>query len=441
MQSMNDSKDNRPLSTESYKGVRDFYPQDQRLHNYLFSQMRQTALSYGYEEIDASVLEPIELYKAKSGEEIVGEQTYRFRDRGDREVALRPEMTPSVARMVAAKQKELPLPIRWFSIPNLFRYEKPQRGRLREHWQLNADIYGDDSVYAEVEIITMAHSLLKRFGARDDDFVIKLNSRNLTSSLFDDVLELNDTTAHKLLKLFDKKAKLPPEVFDDKLSELLTDKQVEITQQYMAVGSVDKLVDAIPELADTAAVSRLKTLTHLLEKNGIGNAIFDPSLARGLDYYTGVVFEVFDTHPENSRSIFGGGRYDNLTALFGAEPIPAVGFGCGDVTLEDFLKVHELVPELTSGIDLNIIPVNDHHIPDCLTLAEELRDNGVNVRVGLSGKNIGTQIKNADGSDITYITVVGDDELESSTFAIKHLESGEEKEVSRGELAEFFSKK
>ena len=261
-------KENK-LSTEAYKGVRDFYPEDMAVQNYIFDTWRTVSEKFGYAEYGASILELAELYRQKSGDEIVSEQMYIFTDKGDREVALRPEMTPTLARMVAAKRKSLKFPLRWYSIPNLFRYERPQRGRKREHWQLNCDLLGVSGIEAEVEIISLAHAVMKEFGAKDEDFEFRLNY---------------PTGTQEALKVFISK----------------------------------------------------------LEKVGITNIKIDETLARGQTYYTGMVFEVFDTNPENHRSLFGGGRYDNLLEMFGVEPIPAVGFGMGDVTMRDFLETHKL---------------------------------------------------------------------------------------------------
>ncbi len=257
------------LDTAPYKGVQDFYPEDMAKQNYVFSVWRKVAEQFNYQEYNASLLEPAELYKEKSGEEIVNEQTFKFTDRGDREVVLRPEMTPTLARMVAARRKSLKYPLRWYSIPNLFRYEKPQKGRRREHWQLNVDILGVEGLEADVEIITLADTIMQTFGAKREDYEIRIHTMS------------------------DNK---------DDLEEVMT-----------------KLREA-----------------------GITNIKFDETFKRGQAYYTGVVFEFYDTNPDNPRSILGGGRYDNLMELFDVEHLPAVGFGAGDVTIKDFLETHGL---------------------------------------------------------------------------------------------------
>lgn len=257
------------LSTEPYRGVRDFYPEDMVVQNYIFDTWRKVVEDKGYVEYSASLLEPTEIYTEKSGAEIVNEQTFTFTDRGDRSVTLRPEMTPTLARMIAARRKSLKFPLRWYSIPNLFRYERSQRGRKREHWQLNCDLLGLSDLSADVEMVTIAYGIMKEFGATDSDFEIRLN--------------------------FPTGNKQDLEEFQKKLAE------VDIT-----------------------------------------NTKIDETLARGQAYYTGIVFELFDTHPDNNRSICGGGRYDNLLEIFDVEPVPAVGFGMGDITVRDFLETHKL---------------------------------------------------------------------------------------------------
>ncbi|PIQ91506.1 MAG: histidine--tRNA ligase [Parcubacteria group bacterium CG11_big_fil_rev_8_21_14_0_20_39_22] len=308
---------NEKLSTECYKGVRDFFPEDMAIQNYIFDTWRETAKKEGYEEYGASILEPAEIYRSKSGQEIVNEQMFTFTDRGDREVALRPEMTPTLARMVAGKRKSLKFPLRWFSIPNLFRYERPQRGRRREHWQLNCDLLGVGGIEGDIEIISLAHSVMKSFGAKDDDFLIKIGSRK---ALEDELSKrgMNDNKNRKeIAYLIDRKGKLPEEERMAKLKELGGDFEIEENEK-------------------TANIRKA------LSDKGIENTVFDPSIVRGFDYYTDMVFEVFDQSPENKRSLFGGGRYDNLLEIFDVEPVPAVGFGMGDITIRDFLETHGL---------------------------------------------------------------------------------------------------
>ncbi len=406
------------LSVESYKGVRDFYPADQAFLNYLLATYRAVAERMGYVEYHASVLEPAELYKSKGAdnEELVNEQTYTFVDRGGREVTLRPEMTPTVARMVSAKRRELGFPLRLFSIPNVFRYERPQRGRLREHWQLNVDLFGSPSLAADAEVIAVAHTLMKEFGAEDKDFVIKLGSRTFLNTLMD-TYALGDEARMRFLGLLDRRAKMPAEEFA------------------AALGEMNVPLDALS--ADTAPADVAEVL-DLLATLGIQNAVFDPSIVRGFAYYSGMVFEVFDTHPENNRALFGGGRYDNLTSLFDDEPITGVGFGMGDVTMHDFLSVRGLLPAYIPPTKLYVAVADKEMVPHALSIAADLRAQGVATAVDFGDKKLSDQIKAATKHSIPYLLVVGSNEVTSGTFVVRDLASGTEESLKRAELSAFF---
>ena len=419
--------DKSKISTESYKGVRDFYPEDLFVQNYIFKNWKKTVESFGYVQYDSSILESSELYKAKSGEEIVNEQTYTFMDRGDREVTLRPEMTPTVARMVAAKERELSFPLRWYSIPNLFRYEKPQRGRLREHWQLNVDLFGIESSLADIEIITIAYQIMKNFGAKDEDFKIKINDRRLIKKLYEK-FGLSEEISYKLSKAIDKKDKMSPALFEEALSELMGEKSTEFIS---LLESHEKLLDFLGDNAETQEMA--KTIEKLMDL-GVNNIYFDPTLMRGFDYYTGVVFEVFDTDPKNSRSVFGGGRYDDLMDIFGARKVPSVGFGAGDVTARDFMETHNLLPEYKTEIQVYICTVKDEYKTSAMALGQKLRESGVRVSVDLTDKKIGDQIKNANRQKVPNIICIGEDEVKSEIYTLKNLESGEEKKLKLEEI-------
>ncbi len=406
------------LSVEPYKGVRDFYPEDQAFYNYLLSTYRQVAERFGYVEYHASVLEPAELYKSKNAEneELVNEQTYTFVDRGGREVTLRPEMTPTVARMVAARRRELGFPLRFFSIPNVFRYERPQRGRLREHWQLNVDLFGSKSLTADTEIIAVAAEIMRAFGATPNDFEIRIGSRIFLDSLITQ-LSLSDDATKEFVALLDRRRKIPAAEFDATLAEL----------------GVPLALLSTSDTPDEVRVV-LKTLAEL----GINNAVYDPSIVRGFAYYTGVVFEVFDTHPDNNRALFGGGRYDNLTTLFDDEPIVGVGFGMGDVSMRNFLEVRGLLPVYVPPTKLYIAVAAPEDVSHALMLAQELRAQNVAIAVDFGDKKLADQIKAATKHHIPYLLVVGENEITSGTFAVRDLATGKETPLSRTELASFF---
>lgn len=429
---------NNKLSTDPYKGVRDFYPEDMRVLNYIFGVWRKTLESFGYEEYNASILEPTELYHAKSGEEIINEQTYTFTDRGGRSVTLRPEMTPTVARMVAARKRELAYPLRWYSMPNLFRYERPQKGRGREHFQLNADIFGVDSSKAEIEMIEIASSLMKNFGIRENDFEIRISSRKLINAIMADWYELDEEKSRRLQKLIDKKNKIASEEFTAQAREIAGDafaffsfdKDSEVYEEAMALESI------------RTAKEELDKVINELHGRGIRNVIFDSELIRGFDYYTGIIFEIFDRHPDNNRALFGGGRYDELLSLFGGESLPACGFGMGDMTIKDALETYGLIPEKTSysTAALSLLCMNEEAQSYAAELAAHLRKDGVNVAVNFSGKKIGDQIKHAEKTGIPYVIVIGEDEMETGTYSIKELKTGEEKKVQKEDIAHIINK-
>jgi histidyl-tRNA synthetase len=344
------------LSSQPYKGTRDYYPADKRVQNYIFSTWRSVVESHGYEEYGAPLIEPLEVYTAKSGQELASEQTYSFTDRGGRIVAIRPEMTPSISRMVAARRQELGYPARLYSIANFMRYERPQRGREREFWQLNADLFGVEGALAEAEMISLAYELVTAFGATDQMFSIRINNRKLINFMMAHYLELDAIQAELMIKLFDKKSKISHEEFRDQAIEIFGEQKASEGLQKIATLLHAKNMGDLPEeLASSSAVAEVQKLFTQLDQAGIKNALFDITLMRGLDYYTGTVFEVFDTHPENNRSMFGGGRYDGLVGLFGADSVPTVGMAPGATTFQNFLEAHQLLPELTSTTEVGVV--------------------------------------------------------------------------------------
>lgn len=419
------------LSTQPYKGARDFYPEDKRIQKYMFNVMRRSIEKFGYEEYDAPILESIELYKAKTGAEIVNEQTYVFKDRGGREVVIRPEMTPTVSRMVAARRQELPYPLRWYSIPNLWRYERPQRGRLREHWQLNVDIFGLKGIEAEHEIIGAADSIMKNFGAKRSMYTIRLNSRKLMDYLLLGYFGLDSVQSQTISKLIDRMHKLPYAEFVAEVDAIMTPTQREtgITEKLLELLKAQALKDLPDEVQQHTSALELSNLLNMLTDSGITNALFDITIMRGFDYYTDIVFEMFDTDPDNNRAMFGGGRYDGLVGLFGVDPIPTVGFGWGDVTLANFLVAHELMPKLKPATELYAILVGAVYKPAQKVIAA-LREEGLTIAVDSTSRKIASQIKNADKLSIPYILFIGEKELQEGRFNLKNLMSGEEQTLS-----------
>lgn len=419
------------LSTQPYKGARDFYPEDKRLQKFMFGKMREVCERFGYEEYDAPILEPTELFASKTSDEIVNEQTYTFIDRGDRSVTIRTEMTPSVSRMVAGRRQELAYPVRWYSIPNLWRYERPQRGRLREFWQLNVDVFGLSGLEAEHEMILVADGIMKSFGATHDMYAVKLNSRKLINALMEDVLGLDATQAPTMIRLIDRMHKMDYGEFAGQVEGLFNpsqrDKgQADLLLDFLKTEDLETLPD---QLKGIEAVTELKQLVKLLEASGVTNIAFDPSLMRGFDYYTDVVFEVFDNNPDNNRSMFGGGRYDGLVGLFGVEPVPTVGFGMGDVTLQNFLETHKLLPPQRSETDVYVVLIGDVYEKAQKPIAA-LREMGLSVAVDSTGRKPDKQIKTALKKDVHYVLFIGEKELTEDQYPIKNLHSGVEEKHS-----------
>lgn len=415
------------LSPQPYKGTRDWYPEDKAVQNYIFSTWKKTVEQFGFKEYGAPLLEPLEVYAAKSGDELAGEQTYAFTDRGDRTVAIRPEMTPTVSRMVAARRQELPYPARLYSIANFMRYERPQRGREREFWQLNVDTFGADDVAAEAETLLLADEIMKAFGASTNMYEIRVNSRELIEEMTRQYLGLDEVQAGRLVRLIDRKNKLPAEVFVASVREILeTDEKV---ARLEAVFSADS-IETLPEgLADGAAAGRVRELFAMLSSLGVSSARFDVTLMRGLDYYTGTVFEVFDVDPENNRSLFGGGRYDGLVGMFGVEPVSAVGFAPGLTTTELFLRSHNLLPDLRATVDMYVASVGDTAL-QTLQLAVTLRSRGMSVETDTTGRKFDKLIKMAEKKGATEIVFVGANEIESGEYKAKNLTTGEERQVA-----------
>ena len=370
------------ISKKPYKGCRDLFPTQKRVQNYMFEKMKRSALSFGYEPYDGPMLEEVELYRAKSGQELINDQIYSFEDRGGREVAIRPEMTPTVARMVAQTHREIPKPIRWYSIPNLMRYERPQRGRLREHWQFNVDIFGPESIYNEIEILQVVKNLFNSFGANDNHFEILFNNRKFIDHFFETTLSLNKDQSYDLYKLIDRSKKLPPEKFNNQLDELnLSDESKKLFLEYLQLNSIDQFIAFSKSTSFPSKSWDIEAFLKTADSAGIKSYLtFDPSIVRGLDYYTGLVFEVFDKHPDNRRALCGGGAYAGLMKIFNEEQLPGVGFGLGDVTLKDFLESHSLLPDLESNIyDLFLGTEDPEAELLVLNLANKLRKNSLTV--------------------------------------------------------------
>ncbi|MBQ5633585.1 MAG: histidine--tRNA ligase [Clostridia bacterium] len=426
------------ISTQPYKGTRDFYPDDMRLRNWFFGKIRSALELASYEEYNGPMLESLDMYIAKSGEEIATKQTYNFADRGGRMVAIRPEMTPSVARIVAAKLGELNYPLKWFSIPNMYRYERPQHGRLREFWQLNVDIFGCDTYEADLDVIESAISVMRSFGADETMFKVRINNRRFFNDVIAAVCNTDAEGAKKVSKVVDRKGKVERESYEKDLFELglNSDQIAKIDALYTM--NVHEATSLCP---DSVGSQELVSLFEMLERTGLDKyCVFDFGIIRGLDYYTGTVFEVFDEAPENNRAMFGGGRYDNLVGMFAKNAkISGVGYGMGDVTLEDFLRTHDLIPDIyKSGVKVLVTRFDDVPYEKYLELAQSLRELGVTASVYVGSKKFGKQIDYAVKGHYSHVLIMGASEAESGTVKVKNLETREESTLALGELAGFF---
>lgn len=421
--------DKEPLSTEPYKGVHDYYPEDWATVLSVFDTIRGVLRTYGFEEYQASPLERAELYESKTSEEIVSQQTYTFTDRGDRRVTLRPEMTPTLARMIAARRREIPFPARWFSIGNRFRYERPQKGRSREFYQTDVDIVGQGDARAEGEVVVVASAILRAFGATNNDFVIRVNSRALVNQAGAS-LGLTQEEVTSYLSLVDRKDKISPEEFE----------QERAVYRRNGMDPLE-LIEARRDAATDAEYTKILDLIAAWEARGMTNVVFDPTIARGFLYYTGLIFEVFDTNTENPRALLGGGRYDGLVALFGGEQIPAVGFAIGMETLIDFLTTHNLLPRASSAPTLYIGIPGESDQAAAQAYADELRERGLSVIVHSTGKSLGDQVKDALRRGIPYFVAYGENEKREQKVRVKTLAENKEEEVASDALVEYLRAK
>lgn len=398
-----------------------------RLRNWLFDNFTIASLSHGFEEYDAPVLEHEELYTRKQGEEIT-KQLYNFQDKGNRDVSLRPEMTPSLARMVMAKAGSLPMPIKWFSIPQCWRYERTQRGRGREHYQWNVDIWGTTEISADAELISVLVTFFEEVGLTSGDIVIKISSRKVLEEVLGNLGVKGDQFAQTCI-IVDKMGKLPSEIIEEQLSEL--GHSSEVVSSIQSVLGIKDMKSLKKSLEDkSAAVSELNTLFDLIDSYGMSDWVeFDASIVRGLAYYTGSVFEAHDREGK-FRAICGGGRYDNLLSTLGGKDLPATGFGFGDMVIMELLSEKGLVPELISGVDDIVLPLNQDLRGVAVKVASSLRSSDRTVDLVLDDKKIKWAFKHAERTGARRLVLIAPDEWSRKMVKVKDLETGEESEVS-----------
>ena len=417
--------------TQGVRGTRDFYPDDMRLRNWLFDNFINASLLHGFEEYDAPILEREELYTRKQGEEIT-QQLYNFQDKGDRKVALRPEMTPSLARMVMARAGGLPMPIKWFSIPQCWRYERTQRGRGREHYQWNVDIWGTTEISADAELISVIVTFFEGVGLTSEDIVIRISSRKVLEEVLGSLDIEGDVFAQTCI-IVDKMDKLSSEVIEEQLSKLgHTSDVITTIQSVLGIKEMSGLKKALK--AESLAVSELKSLFDEIDSYGISEWVeFDASIVRGLAYYTGSVFEAHDRKGK-FRAICGGGRYDKLISTLGGKDLPATGFGFGDMVIMELLAEKDLVPMLVSGIDDIVISLNPDLRNVAVRVAASLRNSDRTVDLVLEDKKMKWAFKHAERIGAKRLVLIAPDEWSRKKIKVKDLETGEESEISLDDI-------
>lgn len=423
------------LELQPVKGTRDFYPEQMRLRNWLFDAWRRNAEQAGFEEYDTCVLEHEDLYIRKAGDEIT-QQLYNFEDKGGRRLSLRPEMTPSLARMILQHQKALTFPLKWFSIPQCFRYERMTKGRRREHFQWNADLIGESGPSAEAEILLLLISTFEDLGLGAEDIRIFLNDRRILNTILGQ-LEVPEETHDAVLVVLDKRDKISSEALAQLLAEQgLQVSQIEALQQFMELRSLEELE---ARLQNPQVLSPLTSVLELVEEAGFPDYLqFDISIVRGLSYYTGTVFEV--NSPEKAhRAICGGGRYDSLLSTYGGETIPAVGFGFGDVVILDVLEAQDKLPQQRQKLDCMILPFSAEQTGVALRLATDLRRQGLRVSCNLALKKMKKALQQADDSGARYALLLFPEELERGEVVLRDMASREQRSVLQSSLPELLT--
>ena len=417
------------LDTAPYRGTKDLFPERERVRQYIFNMWREVSASYGYEEYSGPLVEPLQLYASKSSEEIVSQQLYRFEDKSGREIAIRPEMTPTVARMVAATRGKYQPPIRWFCIETCMRYERPQRGRLRQFDQFNLDILGGEAFGSDFEALSTIPDMLFRLGAKEGAFKVKLNHRVFVEKYLGSKLSVGTKNLPEVLRLIDAFPKMSEEDFTKKTTELgLSSDDVDVLK-HMMKSSHTELSQAVD-----GEIEELNYLSKIIDDlNALwGKEVFefDAAIMRGFDYYTGIIFEVVDCSPKNNRALFGGGRYDNLVEAFGCEALSGVGYGVSEVSIYNFLDVHGLLEEMPKPVDVVASCIHDDSGEALLSqVLKDFRLSGLNCERVLGANKIKKALKMSGRLGAKAMVIIGPEEAEKQVFKLKNLDSSNEKEV------------
>ncbi len=436
----------KKFSKEPIRGMEDYYPSDLREVNWIIETIRDITERYSYEEYTTPQIEPIEIFAEKSSNELVNEQSFIVEKKKGEKLILIPELTPSLARMVAKKSQELKRPIRWFSVPTCFRYERPQRGRRRAFIQPNVDILGEESLYADLEIFNIVVDIFTEFGATAEQFQIFYNSRRFMDSICKFILEIEEEKMPLVYKVLDKSDKMEEEEFEKFLVDTFQDEVIiQGIFKLKAGKSVDELLkkfDNIPEeFYQSKGYLEVTDFNRLLKEVNLSNyCTFSSGTVRGLDYYTGIIYEVFDTGKENIRSIFGGGRYDDLLSMFSDEKITGTGFGMGIYTLSLFLKTYNLIPEKIKEKDYSdtiyIASISEDMSTYAFELARIIRDEDFPCIIDYRFKNLKNQLKRANELGIVIVLIIGPEELAEKKVTIRNMISEEQKTVYFDEIIE-----
>jgi histidyl-tRNA synthetase len=418
------------LPTDPYRGTRDFLPGEMSVRQQVFHRLYEVIERFGFVRYDGPILESAEIYEAKSGREIADLQLYTLTDRGGRRLALRPEMTPSVARMIAANANKLQFPVRWYCHVNCHRYERPQRGRVREHWQINVDTFGSDSPHVEVETFELIHEMMSALGATPDMYVLRANDRILLEGIITSIVGIPAERLRDVSALIDRWEKYPREQLAEDAAKLgVSDDQFSRLETSLKAG--EGILDDLPDdVVDRSLLARV------LKGQSRDLVSFDPLIVRAFEYYTSTVFEVFDRDPANNRSLFGGGRYSDLVGLFSDARIPGFGFGMGDVTLFDFLGTHGLLPKPRSEVDIAVIPVEESLHDAARAVARQLREVGLRATVPHEPRKLGKEISRADKAGATAVIIVGPEDWSAGKVVVRNLTSGAQESIDVSSLIE-----
>jgi len=440
------------ISTNPYKGTKDFYPEDQAIQNFIFDGWRYVCESHGFLEYQTPIIENAEIYRAKSGEDVGNKELFTFSDLAERDLALRPEMTPSVTRMVSAKFKEMSKPIKLFSIGTFYRNEKPQKGRNREFWQLNADIFGDETIYSDIEIINLSLNIMKYFKAPKESFMININHRKLINSFLDS-LKIDNSEKIQIIRIIDKFEKIPESYFKEEILKITTEDNYNQINKFLK-SSFSELETLFPNLKEDLGYKNLQEILQILKRMNLNqNVNFKSNLVRGFDYYDGLVFEVNDQNQDNPRSLFGGGRYNGLADIFGGQNFPAIGFAPGNETFRIFLENWNLLPakeKLLKKKKIYVFAIHNHSNEEnsnllqeqAFMVSNEIRNLIKNtlVDLALNPKTTSAGLDYASKKSFDYCIIIGEDEIKDGTVTIKKLSDASQFTLSLHNLIDYLKK-